>query len=94
MNVIKTVGPAKATREEAEDVVAGMLAIPGVMFSYVDSENRAVIFLIDFHPEVSLMNGQERLTLKFPEAKEPPKETDFFKNLGDAMMGKGPWARQ
>lgn len=98
MNVIKTVSPAHPNRETAEDVQAGLLTLPGVRLSYIDQDNRVITFATDFHPDSTLMPGQERITLTFPAAdvratERTEKEQEFFQNVGDALMGRGPYAR-
>jgi hypothetical protein len=95
MNVIKTVGAAQKTREDAEDVVAGAVEIPGILFAYADRDNRVVTFATDFYPDSPLLPGQERLNLVFRESeKQESKETkQFMVDLGNALMGRGPLAR-
>lgn len=93
MNVIKQVGPALSSPEEASDTLAGALAVPGVLFGFVTKENRVVLFATDYHPNVSLMPGQERITLAFPQAKTSEDNKSIFHDIADAMMGKGPFAR-
>jgi hypothetical protein len=95
MNLIKHNGPALPSRKEADDTLTSLLALPGAQFGYVDKDNQVFVFFTDHNAGASLMPVQERITLAFPEkAPAPaPEPSAFLQNLGDALMGKGPWAR-
>jgi hypothetical protein len=97
MNVIKHTSNPIPSREAANAVLADLLSSKGALFGYVDQSNRVVSFVPDANPSASVAPGQERVTLVFRETRDTPEpnaeSSAFLQNLGDAMMGKGPWAR-
>jgi hypothetical protein len=97
MNVIKHTSSPIPSREDANAVLADLLNSKAALFGYVDQSNRVVSFVSDHTPGMAVPVGQERITLVFREASDNAQpsadSSTFFQNLGDALMGKGPWAR-
>jgi len=97
MNVIKHTSSPIPSREDANAVLADLLNSKTALFGYVDQSNRVVAFGSDKNPNAPVPLGQERITLVFREASDSAQlsadSSSFFQNLGDALMGKGPWAR-
>jgi hypothetical protein len=97
MNVIKHTSSPIPSREAADAVLADLLASKGALFGYVDQSNRVISFAADHSPSAPVSAGQERVTMAFRNTVATPASTAdssaFLQNLGDAMMGKGPWAR-
>lgn len=97
MNVIKHISSPTPSREAANAILADLLNSKGALFGYVDQSNRVISFAADHSPSTPVPPGQERVTLAFRKTVDTPApsadSSAFLQNLGDAMMGKGPWAR-
>jgi len=97
MNVIKQTSSAIPSREDANALLADLLNAKGALFGYVDQSNRVVSFVPDHGTAAQASSGQERVTLVFRESAvlhtPKPESSEFLQNMGDALMGKGPWAR-
>jgi hypothetical protein len=88
MKVIQQTGPKHDDKGQAQDALAGISAIPGFMFGYVNDEHRCVTF----HKVASggeLQRGQREVELVFSptQAYDHKAVTESLKPLADAIFG-------
>lgn len=71
MKAIKKVGPKLDSLDAAQSILNGLAKLDGFLFGHVDeTEVRCVIFMRDTRPHQPILEGYERVNVKYPEVPE------------------------
>jgi hypothetical protein len=86
MQVIEQKGDKHDNVEQAQDALSGLSHMPGFVMGYVDeSDNRPVMFFMDFHPGQVLARGQRSRTLVFAHRPEVKSDLSLLVPIGEAI---------